>query len=121
MAGPRVSAPGRLEHDLDEEVAPAAPAEIGHPQPIHAEQLVAVRAPRDPEAARPVQGGHPDLAPLPQRGVGDRDPAIEVVVSTVEGRVEGRELIDRADSWMTGRGVRNPARISNMDMPGFLA
>jgi hypothetical protein len=45
----------------------------------------------------------------------------DLAPQTQTGGIEGRELIGRADSWMSGRGVRNPERISSMYMPGFLA
>jgi tetratricopeptide (TPR) repeat protein len=35
------------------------------------------------------------------------------------GGDEGRSLVAQADSWMLGHGVKNPAKITNMYMPGF--
>jgi hypothetical protein len=35
------------------------------------------------------------------------------------GGDQGRELIEAADAWMTGQGVRNPVRMTRVYAPGF--
>ena len=35
------------------------------------------------------------------------------------GGGRGRELIAAADAWLTGQGVRNPARMAAVFAPGF--
>ena len=37
------------------------------------------------------------------------------------GGDEGPGLVARADSWMLAHGVKNPAKFTNMYMPGFPA
>jgi hypothetical protein len=35
------------------------------------------------------------------------------------GGDRGRELIEAADTWMIGQGIRNPARMTRVYAPGF--
>jgi hypothetical protein len=35
------------------------------------------------------------------------------------GGDQGRGMIDQADVWMTGQGIKNPARVTAMLVPGF--
>jgi eukaryotic-like serine/threonine-protein kinase len=34
---------------------------------------------------------------------------------------EGRILVTAANEWMTGEGIRNPDRVTQMEAPGFSA